>query len=83
MNIKSGEARLVLLCPAWRRHGKAKTVKLGTVMLHSRADDVVPFGYSEELARNSRATLIEVGTDHRLAYLEPLAAMLKACEGAE
>jgi len=83
MNIKSGEVRLVLLCPAWRRHGKAKTVKLGTVMLHSRADDVVPFGYSEELARNSRATLIEVGTDHRLADLEPLAAMLKACEGAE
>jgi len=83
MNIKSGEVRLVLLCPAWRRHGKAKTVKLGTVMLQSRADDVVPFGYSEELARNSRATLIEVGTDHRLADLEPLAAMLKACEGAE
>jgi len=83
MNIKSGEVRLVLLCPAWRRHGKAKTVKLGTVMLHSRADDVVPFGYSEELARNSRATLIEVGTDHRLADFEPLAAMLKACEGAE
>ena len=54
-----------------------------TVILHSRADDVVPFADSEELARTSGATLIEVGTDHRLADPEPLAAMLRACEGAE
>jgi predicted RNA-binding protein with RPS1 domain len=54
-------------------------VKPGTVILHSRADDVVPFTNSEELARSSGATLIEVGTDHRLADPEPLAAMLKAC----
>lgn len=82
MNINSGEAKLVLLCPAWKRHGAAKTVKLGTVILHSRADDVVPFADSEELARNSGATLIEVGSDHQLADPEPLAAMLKACVGA-
>jgi|SRR5579884_989222 len=82
MNINSGEAKLVLLCPAWKRHGTAKTVKPGTVILHSRADDVVPFADSEELARNNGATLIEVGTDHRLADPEPLATMLRACEGA-
>jgi alpha/beta hydrolase family protein len=81
MNINSGEAKLVLLCPAWKRHGTAKTVKSDTVILHSRVDDVVPFADSEELARNSGATLIEVGTDHRLADPEPLSAMLKACEG--
>ncbi len=80
MNISSGEAKLVLLCPAWKKWGTARTVKTGTVILHSRADDVVPFADSEELARNSGATLIEVGTDHRLADPEPLAAMLKACE---
>jgi hypothetical protein len=50
-----------------------------TVILHSRADDVVPFADSEELAKNSGATLVEVGSDHRLADPEPLAAMLKAC----
>jgi hypothetical protein len=83
MNMNSGEARLVLLCPAWRRHGTARTVKGGTVILHSRADDVVPFADSEELAKKSGATLIEVGNDHRLADPEPLAAMLKACEGAK
>ncbi len=80
MNINSGEARLVLLCPAWRKYGTARTVKPDTVILHSRADDVVPFADSEELVKNSGMTLIEVGTDHRLADPEPLAAMLKACE---
>jgi alpha-beta hydrolase superfamily lysophospholipase len=80
MNIKSGDARLVLLCPAWRKYGTAKTVKASTVILHSRADDVVPFADSEELAKTSGTTLVEVGTDHRLADPEPLAAMLMACE---
>ena len=79
MNIDSGDARLVLLCPAWKKYGTAKVVKPDTVILHSRADDVVPFADSEELAKNSGATLIEVGSDHRLADPEPLAAMLAAC----
>jgi pimeloyl-ACP methyl ester carboxylesterase len=79
MNIDSGEAKLVLLCPAWKKWGTARTVKPGTVILHSRADDVVPFADSEELAKKSGSALIEVGTDHRLADPEPLAAMLRAC----
>jgi hypothetical protein len=83
MNIASGNARLVLLCPAWKRHGVARTVKPGTVILHSRLDDVVPFADSEELVRNSglsASALMEVGDDHRLADPEPLQAMLSACE---
>src|SRR5436305_1937199 len=86
MNINNGQARLVLLCPAWRRHGTARTVKPGTVILHSRADDVVPFADSEELVRRSglaASAQVEVGTDHRLADPEPLAAMLRACERHE
>ena len=79
MNINSGEAKLVLLCPAWKKYGTAKTVKPNTVILHSRADEVVPFADSEELAKNSGATLIEVGMDHRLADPEPLAVMLREC----
>ena len=79
MNINSGEAKLVLLCPAWKKWGTVKTAKPGTVILHSRADDVIPFADSEELVKNSGVTLIEVGTDHRLADPEPLAAMLRAC----
>ena len=83
MNINSGGAKLVLLCPAWRQFGTAKIVKPGTVILHSRSDDEIPFADCEELVRNSGGTLIEVGTDHRLADPEPLAAMLRACEGVE
>ncbi len=82
MNINSGDAKLVLLCPAWKKWGTARTVKAGTVILHSRADDVVPFADSVALARSSGATLIEVGTDHRLADQEPLEAMMKVCVGA-
>jgi hypothetical protein len=53
MNINSGEATLVLLCPAWKKWGTARTVKPGTVILHGRADDVVSFANSEELAKSS------------------------------
>ena len=82
MNINSGDAKLVLLCPAWKKYGSAKTVRPSTVILHSRADDVIPFADSEELAAISGATLIAVGTDYRLAAPEPLAAMLRACVGS-
>jgi hypothetical protein len=82
MNINSGAARLVLLCPAWKKFGTARTAKPGTVILHSRADDVIPFADSEELVNNSGATLIEVGSDHRLADPAPLRKLLEACEGA-
>ena len=83
MNIVSGDAKLVQLCPAWRRWGTTRTVKPGTVILHSRADDVVPFSDSEELVWRSglaASALIDVGTDHRLADPDPLERMLKACE---
>lgn len=82
MNINSGDARLVLLCPAWRKYGSARIVKPGTVIVHSQADDVIPFGDSEQLIRASglpAGTLIKVGSDHRLADPESLAAMLRAC----
>jgi hypothetical protein len=83
MNLRCGDTPLVLLCPAWKNWGMVKNVKPGTVILHSRADDVVPFRDSEELVRTSElpaSALIDVGNDHRLADPEPLAAMFKACE---
>src|SRR5579872_2010093 len=53
MNLDSGDTPLVLLCPAWKKHGTARTVKKNTTILHSRADDVVRFADSEELVRTS------------------------------
>jgi hypothetical protein len=85
MSLDSGDTPLVLLCPAWRKWGTARTVKPDTVILHSRADDVVPFADSEELVRTSglpASALVEVGSNHRLADPEPLAAILRACERA-
>lgn len=83
MNIASGETRLVLLCPAWKNWGTATKLKRNAVILHSRADDVIPFADSEELVRSNDLppeTLVEIGQDHRLADPEPLRAMLEACE---
>ena len=83
VNLDSGSARLVLICPAWKKWGLAKITKPGTLILHSRADDVVPFTDSVELTTKSglsNAALIEVGQDHRLADPEPLEALLQAVE---
>ncbi len=82
MNIESGDTPLVLLCPAWKNWGTARTLKANSIILHSRADDVISFGDSEELIAFSRLpaeTLIEIGNDHRLADPETLSAMLWSC----
>jgi hypothetical protein len=83
MNISSGDTPQVLLCPAWKRWGKQAKVKPNTVILHSQADETVPFADSQELLRNSglaESALIAVGQNHRLADPESLKAMLQAVE---
>lgn len=83
MNLAVGRTALVLLCPAWRNWGTARTIKPGDRILHSRADDIVPFADSVELIRNSSDcddALIEVGFDHRLADPESLALLLRTVE---
>ena len=83
MNIDSSDTPLVLLCPAWKRYGIATNTKPNTTILHSRADERVPFSESEELVESSglpSSALIEVGTEHRLADEESLATMLRAVE---
>jgi len=69
MNMNSGSAKLVLLFPGWKKW-KARTVKPGTIILHSRADEIVPFASSEELVRNSG--LPAVGTDRGPATITGL-----------
>ena len=84
MNMDAKHTPLVLLCPAWKMWGTAKTVKPNTVILHSPDDEVVPYKDSQELIQNSglpESALIAVGTDHRLADAEPLKMMLRAVEG--
>ena len=85
MNVEI-DVPLVLLCPAWKRWGTATTVKPGTIILHSQADDVVPFADSQELLRNSslpESAPVVFGHEHRLADPESLAKMLEAVEAVE
>jgi hypothetical protein len=82
LNIDTGDARIVLLCPGWKKWGMAKTVKQGTLILHSRTDDIVPFSFSEELVRNSdlpESALVEVGHDHYLNDRESLLKLVEVC----
>jgi hypothetical protein len=81
MNLASGSTPLVLLCPAWKRWGVVKTVRPGTVILHSEVDEVIRIAESRELVRFSglpESALVVVGKDFRLADPEPLKAMLGA-----
>jgi hypothetical protein len=82
MNIDSRDTPLVLLCPAWKNWGTVRALKPNSVILHSRQDDVIPFTDSEKLVNHSGLppeTLIEVGSNHRLADEESLSVMLWAC----
>jgi hypothetical protein len=83
MNLDTGSTPLVLLCPAWKRWGRATTIKPNTVILHSEADEAIPIAESRELLKNSglpASALIVVGIEHRLADPESLQAMLRAIE---
>lgn len=56
------------------------------MILHSRADDVIPFADSEEFVTNRglpASALVEVGNDHWLNDPESLEATLAACKGAK
>ena len=47
ININSGDAKLVLLCPAWKNWGTARAVRPDTVIVHIRADDVISYADSD------------------------------------
>lgn len=85
MNINAGKVPLVLVCPAWKHWGQARTVKAGTTILHSPHDEVIPIGDSEELVQASGlqpSALKRVGEEHRMGSPEALEALWQACERA-
>lgn len=82
LSINSGGTPLVLLCPAWKRWRVVCRLKPNSVILHSRADAVIPFADSEELVAISerpQGTLIEIGDDHRMADEQSLEVLLWTC----
>jgi len=73
-SIDSGGARRILIAPAWKMFGGGG-VPSSTVILHSPEDEIIPFSDSEELAEETGAKLIAVGTDHRMNDGEVLSTL--------
>ena len=78
MNMDSGETPLILLAPACRQWGKARSVKSNCVVIHSHHDEFVPFEDSVVLCGKSGAKLIAAGKDHRLNCREGRKATVEA-----
>lgn len=78
MNMDSAETPLILLGPAWKRWGKARSVKKNCVVIHSPRDEFVPFEDSVELCEASGSRLVAAGVDHCLNCEEGRRAMEEA-----
>lgn len=84
MAIDSGDARLVLIAPAWRFCGVDPVVKPQTTILHSPHDELIPLADSRHLVQENRLSLdalIEVGENHRMNDEAALNALLQAIRG--
>jgi pimeloyl-ACP methyl ester carboxylesterase len=85
----------VLLCPAhervaeraWRAPSPGlaalSEVAGGVVVVHGRADEIVPIEHSRRLVHGSRAELVEVEDDHRLTKTATSAALRSWIERAQ
>lgn len=78
MNMERGNTPLILLAPAWKQWGKARTIKKNTVVIHSVHDEIVAFQDSVELCEASGVRLISAGDDHQLNCNEGRRAMERA-----
>lgn len=84
LNIEAKRTPRLLLCPAWKKWGAAKSAPPGSVIMHSPQDETVPIVDSQELLRVSPdgVRLVEAGSDHRLSDPAALARMLELAEEA-
>ncbi len=82
MALDSGETPLILLAPAWKRWGKARSVKKNCVVIHSPHDEFVPFEDSVELCEASGSRLVAAGVDHRLNCKEARRALGQVLGGS-
>ena len=75
--------RKVLICPAWKKFDALLLPCLceDDIIIHSKADMVVPFEDSELLAETYGCTLIDAGYDHRMSDRQTLELIKKAIKG--
>jgi hypothetical protein len=76
MSIDTNGAPRVLIAPAWKMFGGADTVPSNTVIIHSKADDIILFEDSVELAKRTGAKLVEAGKNHRMGDSEALSTLV-------
>ena len=77
MALNPGDARIVLIAPAWKKFGVTPDVPATATVLHSPADDLVPIEDSVELVELTGAELVECGTCHRMSDDEALDTLLR------
>ena len=65
--------RKILICPAWKKFNVNPHLTKHDIIIHSKADDLVPYEDSQILADRFGCTLIEAGHDHRMGDRETLA----------
>ena len=80
MNVDPRGARLVLVAPAWNIYGTNTKIASDSTILHSRADDVVPYSDSVTISVLNKVELVEAGEDHRMNDTLALKAILAALE---
>ena len=80
MCVNPHGAKLVLIAPAWShfRQTANSTVTNDAMILHSRADAIVKFEDSQHLVDTFGATLITVGSCHRMIDSDALEALEQA-----
>jgi hypothetical protein len=77
MSLSACGVKKVLIAPAWKRFDRRlDTAVKETIVLHSEYDSIVPFKDSAELAEKTGATLVSVGTTHRMRDKEAIEALL-------
>ena len=70
------DARMVLMCPAWKTFGVRLPESLpNTTLLHAKEDDIVAYEDSNFLVEKCGTVLITCGKDHRMIDTEPLNAL--------
>ena len=79
MAVNPHGARLVLVAPAWKNYGVPPAVPSGTIVIHSPADDIIPFDNSREI--EGASAVIPIGADHRMFDQEALSAIGRAVQG--
>ena len=79
MAVDRKGARLVLIAPAWKNYGIPPVVPSGTIILHSLADDIIPYEDSQKI--EGAQAVVPVGADHRMFDEEALSAIGTAVGG--